>query len=163
MQAPCSSASAVAIEIEFPVENVVAQNQRRAGAAEKIGADEKRLRDPFRLRLGRVFDPDAEPRAVAEIILQHRQIFWRGNDQHLAQPAEHQSGERIANHRLVVNGQQLLADDLGQRIEAGAGAARREELLSCSWQKGLRRPRSSVRVDWSIPARNLPGASNRSG
>ena len=62
-----------------------------------------------------VFDPNSELRAVAQIIVQHRQIFRRGNDQHFPQPAEHQRGQRITNHRLVVNREKLFADDLGQR------------------------------------------------
>ena len=116
----------LAIEIEFPVENVVAQDERRAGVAEEIRADQERLGNSFRLWLRGVLDPNSEPRAVAEIILQHRQILRRGNDQHIPQPAQHQRGERITNHRLVVNRQQLFADDLGERIEAGAGAAGEE-------------------------------------
>ena len=59
----------LAIEIEFPVENVVAQDERSAGVAEKVRADEERLRNSFRLWLRGVFDPDSEPRAIAEIIL----------------------------------------------------------------------------------------------
>jgi hypothetical protein len=76
--------------------------------------------------LRRVFDPNAEPRAVAEVILQHGQVFRRGNNEHVAQPAEHHRGERITNHRLVVDWQQLFADDLGEGIEASAGTARKE-------------------------------------
>src|SRR4051812_19819255 len=50
----------LAIEIEISVENVVAENEGRAGAAEKIGADQKCLGDSFRFRLGGVLDADAE-------------------------------------------------------------------------------------------------------
>ena len=114
-------------EIEFPVEDVVAQNQRRAGTTDKICADQKRLRDSFRFRLFRVFESIPKLRAVAQKIAQHRQIFRRGNDQDFAQPSEHERGKRIANHRLVVNRQQLFADDLGQRKEARAGAAREQD------------------------------------
>ena len=61
--------------------------------------------------------------AVAQIIAKHRQIFRRRNDQDFAQAAEHERGERIADHRLVVNGEKLFADDLGERKKTRAGAA----------------------------------------
>src|SRR5438477_6600844 len=69
-----------AIEVQLPVKNVVAQDERGARVAEKIRADEEGLRDSFRLRLRGVLDLNPETRAVAQIILQHRQIFRRGND-----------------------------------------------------------------------------------
>ena len=75
-----------AIEVEFSVENVVAQDERRAGVAEKFRADEEGLGDSFRLWLRGVFDPDPEPGAIAEIILEHRQVFRGGNDQHSRNP-----------------------------------------------------------------------------
>ena len=111
-------------KIELPVKDIVAEEQRRAAIADEIGADEERLRDALRLGLLRIFQPKSEMRAVAEIIAQHRHILGRGNDENLAQPAEHEGGERVTNHRLVVNREELFADDLGQRIKPGAGAAR---------------------------------------
>src|SRR5262249_55500742 len=113
----------VPVEIEFPVKNVIAKNQGCAGVSNEFCADQKRLRDPFRLRLLCVLDANTELRAVAQIIFEHRQIFRRRNDQHLAKTAEDKSGERVANQRVVVNWQQLFADDFCQREQARPRAA----------------------------------------
>jgi hypothetical protein len=62
-------------------------------------------------------------RAVVQVIAQHRQILWRGNDQYLAQATKHQRSQRIADHRLIVDREKLLADDLREREKTGSGAA----------------------------------------
>jgi len=49
----------LAIEIEFSVENIIAQNKRCPTAVNKIGANDERLRDPVWLGLFSVLDPDA--------------------------------------------------------------------------------------------------------
>ena len=41
-------------------------------------------------------------------------------DQHVADAAQHQGGERVIHQRLVVNGHQLLADRQGEGVEPGA-------------------------------------------
>src|SRR4029453_17717495 len=68
----------VTIEVEFSIENVVAQNQRGAGVANKFRPDQECLGDSFRLRLLGVIDPNAELCAIAQIMLEHRKIFCRG-------------------------------------------------------------------------------------
>jgi len=49
----------------------------------------------------------------------------------IAQAAEHEGRERITDHRFVVNREQLLADDLGDRKKPAAGAARKNDGLFC--------------------------------
>src|SRR4030095_1623857 len=105
----------VPVKIEFPVENVVAQNERHTGGAEEFCTDQESLSDSFRLRLLGVFDANAKLRAVAQIIAQHRQIFGCGNDQHVPQTAEHQRGQWVTNHWFVVDRKKLFADDLRER------------------------------------------------
>src|SRR6266446_7701721 len=112
----------VTIKIKFPVENIVAENERCAGVADEFGANQKGLGNPFRFRLLRVLDADAKLRAVAQITAEHRHIFRRRNEEHFAQTAQHERGEWIADHRLVVNGEKLFADDFGQGEETGPGA-----------------------------------------
>ncbi len=58
----------IAVEIEFPVKNVVAKNERCPAVTDEFCADQKRLCDPFRLRLLGVLDANAELRPVAQII-----------------------------------------------------------------------------------------------
>ncbi len=117
------------IKVQLPVENVVPKNEGRARLAEELCADQKSLRDSFRFRLCGVFDAKAELRAVVQKITEHRQIFRRRDDQDFAQATEHEGGERITDHGLVVNGQKLFTDDLGDRKKARAGAAREENGL----------------------------------
>src|SRR5947207_12714924 len=71
-------------EIEFPVKDVVAQDQTSTGIADKFRANQERFRDAARFRLLRILNLDSKLRAVAQKIAQHRQIFWRGNNQHIA-------------------------------------------------------------------------------
>ena len=127
MHAPSVEGERFAKEVELPVKDVVAQDQDRSVVADKIRADEKRLRDPFRLRLNRVFEADPELRAVAEKIAQHRNVFRGRDDEDFAQAAEHEGGERIADHRFIVNREQLFADDFRQRIKTRARAAGEED------------------------------------
>src|SRR5204863_3258124 len=78
------------IEIEFSVENIVAQDQRGTGVTQEIRPDQERLGDPFRLGLRGILNPNPQPGAIAEIILEHRQVLWSRDDEHIPQSAEHQ-------------------------------------------------------------------------
>ena len=48
----------------------------------------------------------------------------------LAQAGQHQDRQRVVDHRLVVDRQQLLADHLGHRVEPRAGAAGQDDALA---------------------------------
>jgi hypothetical protein len=55
-------------------------------------------------------------------------------------PGEHQRGQRVVDHRLVVDRQQLLAHGLGQRMQARARAAGQDDALhavSCRGRTAL--------------------------
>ena len=43
-----------------------------------------------------------------------------GDDQHLADPCQHQSADRVVDHWFVVDGQKLLAHSLRDRVETRA-------------------------------------------
>src|SRR5882724_864322 len=116
-------------KIKFPVEDVVAQNQARAGVANEFAADQKSLGDALWFRLFCILDLDSELGTVAQEILQHWHIFRRGNDQDIALAAEHEGRERVTDHRFVVNWEQLFAHDLGDRKKSAAGAARKNDGL----------------------------------
>ena len=51
----------------------------------------------------------------------------RRDHQHVADPGEHQGGERVVDHRLVVDRDQLLAHREGDRVQARAGAAGQDD------------------------------------
>src|SRR5439155_6332210 len=94
------------------------KSERCARVTGKYCAEQKNLCEPSSVRRFSVFSMKIEWCAVAQIIFEARQIFRRGNDQNLAETAEHKDRERVANHRLVVNWQQLFADDFRQRKQA---------------------------------------------
>jgi hypothetical protein len=53
----------------------------------------------------------------------------RGDDQDFIDPCQHQNGQRIIDHGLVVDRQQLLADGAGHRIEPGAQTSGQDDAL----------------------------------
>ena len=103
------------------VEDVVAQHERGALVADVVGADDERLREAVGAGLHREGQVDAELRAVAEQAVEAVRLVRRGDDQHVADAGEHQRGERVVDHRLVVDRDQLLADALGDRVQSRAG------------------------------------------
>lgn len=66
---------------------------------------------------------ETEVGAIAEEFFEERQISGRGDDENIADAGEHEDGQRVINHRLVVDRHELLGDCDGQREQAGAGAA----------------------------------------
>src|SRR2546423_6881880 len=101
----------IAKEIQFSVKNVITEDERRSRVADELGPDDESLRNSFRFRLLGVSQFNSESRTVPEIIAQHWQIFRSGDDENLANAAQHEGGKRIANHRLVVNRPQVFADN----------------------------------------------------
>jgi hypothetical protein len=106
------------------VKKIVAQNQGRRIAAEKIAGDNDCPRDSIRVRLLCVAEPDAPLAAVRQQLLKLRQIAGRRDDENVSDAREHEHRQRIIDHRLVVDGKQLLRDGRGYGMEAGRPAAR---------------------------------------
>ena len=90
------------------VKDVVAEHQHRRTAGDELLADDESLRQPVGLGLRGVFDPDAPFRAVAEQAAEHRQVVRRRDDEDVADPGQHDDRQRIVDHRLVVDGDELL-------------------------------------------------------
>ena len=67
--------------------------------------------------------------AVAEQALELRRVLRRGDDQDVANAGQHQDAERIIDHRLVVDRQQLLRDRDGDRMQARTRAAGEDDAL----------------------------------
>jgi len=66
---------------------------------------------------------DAELAAGAQQVLKARRVLWRGNDEDLPDTRQHESGRRVVDHGFVVDGEELLGCDHGERVESGARAA----------------------------------------
>ena len=102
------------------MENIITQDQRHFVVADKFLADDKRLRQAIRTRLHGVFQRNTPLRTIAQQPLKTSLILRRGDDQNLANPRLHQRGQRVINHRFVVNRHQLFADGFGNRPQARA-------------------------------------------
>jgi len=71
----------------------------------------------------------ARPSGVAEKKLEAGGIFGCGYDEDLADAGEHESRERVVDHRLVVDGEELFRDCLGDGVKPRAGAACEDDSL----------------------------------
>ena len=56
--------------------------------------------------------------SVAKKGLDGRQVTWSADDQDLADAAGHEGPDRVVDHRLVIDGEELLAHALRGRVEA---------------------------------------------
>jgi len=115
--APLHGGAELRIEI-LAVEDVVAQDQADIAVADKLLADDEGLGQALGPGLLGIGERDAEAAAIAEQFLEQRTVFGRGDDQHVVDACEHQHRQRIIDHRLVIDRQELLRDALGQRIQA---------------------------------------------
>ena len=68
--------------------------------------------------------------AIAEESAELRQIVRSGDDQYLANARQHKHGEGVIDHRLVVHGQQLLADAARDGVKPRSGAAGEDDALA---------------------------------
>src|SRR5450759_1767328 len=104
------------------VEDVVAEHECRRVGADEARADDERLGEPVRFRLGGVADRDAELRPVTEQALELLGVVRRRDHQHVADPGQDQRRQRVVDHRLVVHRDELLAHADGDRVQPSPGA-----------------------------------------
>ena len=105
------------------VEDVVAEHQRARLAGDEVLADGERLREAVGARLLGVGEVHAVARAVAEQALEVGEVGRRGDDQDVPDARQHEGGQRVVDHGLVVDRQQLLGGHERERVQAGAGPA----------------------------------------
>lgn len=92
----------------MPVIDIVAEDQAGRGATNEVGADHVGLGKPVRAWLNGIFDRETPLGAVFQKVLEKRHVMWCRYDEDLANAGQHQRRQRIIDHRLVVNGQDLL-------------------------------------------------------
>ena len=85
--------------------------------ADEFFADEKCLRQTARIGLNGIRKIESEFFSAAEELFKARRIVGRRDDEDIADARQHERGERIVDHRLVVDGQKLFACDLCERIQ----------------------------------------------
>ena len=105
------------------VEDVVAEHQGARLSADEVLADGEGLRQAVRARLLCVGQVHAVARAVPEQALEVGQVGRRGDDQDVPDARQHEGAERVVDHGLVVDRQQLLGGHERERVQAGAGPA----------------------------------------
>ena len=105
------------------LEDVVAQHQADIVAPDEVGPDGEGLSQSVGAGLLGIAETDAEIAAVAQQAAEAWQVGRRGDDQDVADACLHQHADGIVDHRLVIDGHQLLADSLRDGIEAGAAAS----------------------------------------
>lgn len=105
------------------VEDVVPQHERARLAVDELLADGEGLRQAVRRGLLSVGQVHAVARAVPEQALEVGQVGRRGDDQDVPDARQHEGGQRVVDHGLVVDRKQLLGGHERERVQAGAGPA----------------------------------------
>ena len=105
------------------VEDVVAEHQGARLAGDELLADGEGLGQAVRRGLLGVGKVHAVARAVPEQALEVGQVGRRGDDQDVADARQHEGGQRVVDHGLVVDRQQLLGGHERERVQARAGPA----------------------------------------
>lgn len=105
------------------VEDVVAEHQGARLAGDELLADGEGLRQAVGAGLLGVGEVHAVARAVPEQALEVGQVRRRGDDQDVPDARQHEGGQRVVDHGLVVDRQQLLGGHERERVQARAGPA----------------------------------------
>ena len=105
------------------VEDVVAEHQGARLAGDELLADGEGLGQAVRRGLLGVGEVHAVAGAVPEQALEVGQVRRRGNDQDVPDARQHEGGQRVVDHGLVVDRQQLLGGHERERVQARAGPA----------------------------------------
>lgn len=105
------------------VEDVVAEHQRARLAGDELLADGEGLGQAVRAGLLSIGEVHAVARAVPEQALEVGQVGRRGDDQDVPDPRQHEGGQRVVDHGLVVDRKQLLGGHERERVQARAGPA----------------------------------------
>ncbi len=111
------------------VEQVVPKDQAGAVARQEVAADDEGLGEAIGTRLFGILQAHAPLRTIAQQPPEERQVVGRRDDEDLAQPRQHEHAERIVDHGLVVDRQELLGDGTGHGMEARARAAGEDDAL----------------------------------
>lgn len=105
------------------VKDVVAEHEGARLAGDEVLADGEGLRQAVRARLLGVGEVHAVARAVPEQALEVGQVGRGGDDQDVANARQHEGGQRVVDHGLVVDRQKLLGGHERERVQARAGTA----------------------------------------
>ena len=109
---------------DIAFDEVVAEDDADSVAVDEMLGQAQGVGDAaFAFLVGVVDVLEAEVAAVGEKPQKVARILTAGDDEDVGDGGVHQRLNGIENHRLVVDRQQVLVGDAGQRVEARAGAA----------------------------------------
>ena len=74
----------------MPIENVIAQNKGTGFTVDKVGANDKGLRNPFMGMLHGILDIQPPAAAITQELFKPGRILRRGDHQNVAYPCQHQ-------------------------------------------------------------------------
>ena len=111
------------------VEDVVAEHEGARLAGDELLADSEGLRQAVGARLLGVGEVHAVARAVPEQALEVGEVRRRGDDEDVTDARQHEGGQRVVDHGLVVDRQQLLGGHERERVQARAGPAGEDDAL----------------------------------
>ena len=89
----------------------------------KSSANQEGLSDVLQTGLRQAFKTQTKLRSICHELTKAGQIFGSGDDQDFPNTGQHQCGQRVIDHGLVVDGQQAFAHGVSNRIKACARAA----------------------------------------
>ena len=135
------------------IEDVVTEDQRDGVVADEITADNERFGKAVGLGLFGIRYGKAGLTAVAEPGLKRGHVPRRRDDQDFPNSGYHQDAERVIDHRLVIDRQQLLRNGDCNRIQPGAASASKNNTFQVgspssvheAWKENLSRKPSSAR------------------
>ena len=113
------------------MEDVIAKNKGNIVLSDERRADRYRLSQTVWILLNSILEIHPPLLAGIEQLHEPRQILRRRNDQHITDIRQHQNGQRMIDHRLVENRQQLLADSDRGRVQSRACPPCQDDALSC--------------------------------
>ena len=105
------------------IEDVVAQHQHTRRSAHKVAAEYECLRKAVRAWLYTVAETYAPLTAVSQQTLESRSVLRRTYQQNVSYPRGHQCAQRVIHQRLIVDGEQLLADRERGGMQASSASA----------------------------------------
>ena len=126
------------------VEDVVAEHERARLAGDEVLADGEGLRQAVRRGLLGVGQVHAVARAVPEQALEVGEVGRGGDDQDIPDARQHEGGQRVVDHGLVVDRQQLLGGHERERVQARAGPAGEDDAFHSITSKVSERKNKSV-------------------
>ena len=108
-------------------EEVVTKDQGDRLVPNEVFPDHEGLGDAARGRLFRIGNGEPKVASVAEESLNRWKVARGADDQDFTNPTGHKGPDWVVDHRLVVHGQELLADALRGWVEATPAPTREHD------------------------------------